>query len=109
MSNSYVWTISALECVPSVDDKTDYVVVAHWRCEGADGEYTGEVYRTQSFQVNPDKPNYTPYDDLSEAEVIAWVQNAMGEDGVAAVYQSIDTQIQMKINPPVIMPPLPWS
>ena len=109
MANTYNWTISALDCIPDLDGKLDYVVTAHWQCIGTDGTFTGQVYSTQSFTVNPDKPDYTPYADLTEAEVVGWVQAALGEEGTAAVYTSIDTQIQNQIDPPIITPPLPWS
>ena len=56
-------------------------------------------------KVNPD----TRIKDLTEAEVVGWVQAALGEEGTAAVYTSIDTQIQNQIDPPIITPPLPWS
>ena len=109
MSNSYTWSITALDCIPDLDGKLDYVVVAHWTCTGTDGAFSGSVYTTQSFSVNPDKPDYVPFADLTEAEVIAWVQAAMGEDGANATYASIDTQIENQVNPPIVTPPLPWA
>ena len=109
MSNTYNWTISALDCIPQVGDLKDYCVVSHWTCTGTDGTFTGQVYSTVSFTVDPEKPNYIPYADLTEAEVIAWTQSALGEDGVAATYQSIDTQIENQVNPPIVTPPLPWT
>ena len=109
MSNTYTWTISALDCIPDVNGKLDYVVVSHWSCSGTDGTYTGQCYATVSFPVNPDKPDYVPYADLTEAEVIQWTQDALGEEQVAAVYTSIDTQIETAKNPPIVTPPLPWA
>lgn len=109
MSNTYVWSISALDVIPKVGDLTDYCVVSHWACSGTDGTYTGQCYATVSFPVNPDKPDYVPYADLTEAEVIQWTQDALGAEQVAAVYTSIDTQIETAKNPPIVTPPLPWA
>lgn len=109
MSNTYTWTISALDCIPDVNGKLDYVVVSHWSCSGTDGTYTGQCYSTVSFPVNPDKPDYIPYADLTEAEVIQWTQDALGEEQVAAIYTSIDTQIEDQVHPKQITPPLPWA
>ncbi len=106
---TYNWTISALDCIPNLEGKTDYVVTAHWACDGTDGTYSGRVYSTQSFTVDAEKPDYIPFDQLTEADVVAWVQAAMGEDGVAATEASIDSQIENQINPPIITPPLPWA
>ena len=109
MSNTYTWTISALDCKPQVGDLTDYVVQSHWSCSGTDGTFTGQCYSTVSFTVNPDKPNYTPYQDLTEEEVILWTQEALGEEQVTAIYTSIDSQIENAKNPPIITPALPWA
>ena len=109
MSNSYTWSITALDCVPQVDGLTDYVVVAHWICTGTDGTFSGAVYNTQSFTVDPAKPDYIPFADLTEAEVISWVQAAMTPETVSAVYANIDTQIENQVNPTIVTPPLPWQ
>jgi len=109
MSNIYTWSISALNCIPQVGSLTDYVCVSHWTCTGTDGTYTGSVYTTATFNVDPDKPNYVPYADLTEAEVIQWTQDALGAEQVAAVYASIDTQIENQVNPKIITPKLPWA
>lgn len=109
MTTQYTWTILAMDCKPQVGDLTDYVVVSHWNCSGTDGTFTGSCYSTVSFTVDPEKPNYTPYDELTQEEVIAWTQAALGEEQVAAIYTSIDTQIENQKNPPIVTPPLPWS
>ena len=109
MNNTYNWTISALDCIPDVDGKLNYVVVAHWQCQGTDGTFFGQVYNTATFVVNPDKPDYIPYADLTEEEVVGWVQASLTPDGVAATEQSIDMQIQAQVSPPIVTPPLPWA
>ena len=110
MSISYQWTISALDCIPKVGDLTDYCVVSHWRCTGDDGEgHSGQVYSTVSFEVDPEKPDFTPYEDITLEQAILWTQEALGEEQVAAVYTSIDSQIEDQINPPIVSPKLPWT
>ncbi len=105
---TYTWTISALDCKPAVGDLQDYVVTSHWRCNGISNNYTGTVYSTTSFEVNPDKPNFTPFNQITEAMAIQWTKDSLGEEQVAAVYSSIDSQIETQINPSVITPSLPW-
>ena len=109
MNNTYTWTITQLECIPDIDGKLNYVVVAHWLCQGTDGTYTGSVANTATFVVDPYKTDYVPYQDLKEPEVIVWVQDALGPDTVQAVYRMIDTQIQGQVSPPIVTPPLPWE
>ena len=109
MAINYEWSISCLECKPLVGDLVDYVVLSHWRCSGSDGEgHSGQVYSTVSFPVDPEKPDYTPYADITLEQATLWTQEALGEEQVAAVYTSIDTQIENQINPPIVSPQLPW-
>lgn len=109
MSNTYTWSITALDCIPDVDGQTDYVVTSHWTCTGTDGTFTGSVYNTATFNVSAKKANYIPYANLTEAEVIVWTQATLGDEAVAATYTSIDAQIANQVNPPIVRPPLPWA
>jgi hypothetical protein len=45
---------------------------------------------------------------LQQAQVIGWVQAAMGDSQVAAINAGIKQQIEVQISPPVVTPPLPW-
>lgn len=109
VNNTYTWTITSLGCIPNIEGKLNYVVVSHWNCSGTDGVYVGYVSGTVTFAVDPNKQGYVPYQDLTEAEVIAWTQEALGFDTVQTVYRNIDTQITGQISPPIVTPPLPWE
>ena len=86
----------------------DYVVTSHWTLSATDGTYTGSVYGTASFEVDPDKPNYTPYIDLTLEEVVAWTQAALGAEQVASYEVNVASQIEAQINPTIVTPQLPW-
>ena len=101
------WNVVAMNCKPDVDGMLDYVVTAHWTLSATDGTYTGSVYGTVSFEVDPDKPD-TPYEDLTLEEVIAWTQDALGEEQVASYEASVASQIEAQIEPTIISPALPW-
>ena len=47
------WNIVAMNCKPDVDGMLDYVVTAHWTLSATDGTYTGSVYGTVSFEIEP--------------------------------------------------------
>ena len=108
MSISYTWTITQMECNPNVAGEPDYVVTVHWTASGTDGTFFGSVYNTTSYAVKSDNPDFTPYADLTEAQVVGWVQDALTPEGVQATEDSIAQQIQNQVNPPIITPPLPW-
>jgi len=97
-----------MDCRPNVNGMLDYVVTSHWTLTATDGTYTGSVYGTASFGVDADKPNYIPYADLTLDKVVAWTQDALGEDQVVAYEFNVLSQLEAQINPSIVTPPLPW-
>ena len=107
------WQIEQLSCYPDVDNHIDVVFSAAWRVNGVDDTsgtpLYATVYGSQSIAPYDGKSPFTPYADLTEPQVIGWVQDAMGESQVAAINANIEQQIQNQINPPVVTPKLPWA
>ena len=106
MATVITWNISQLDCVPQAPEGADYVVTAHWQCNGVDGEYSGSVYSTTGFAVTQGE-SFTPYADLTQEQVLGWIW-ANGVDQ-AATEAAVEQQIQNQINPPIVSPPLPWA
>jgi len=105
MATVITWNISQLDCLPQSAEGADYVVTAHWQCNGVDGDYSGSVYSTCSFAVV--EGAFTPYADLTLDQVLGWVW-ANGVDKTATE-AAVEGQIEAQKNPPVVSPPLPWS
>jgi hypothetical protein len=100
------WNISQLNCLSQSAEGADYVVTAHWQCNGVDGDYNGSVYSTCSFPV-VEGTSFTPYADLTLDQVLGWVwANGVDKDATEA---AVEGQIEAQKNPPVVSPPLPWS
>jgi hypothetical protein len=108
MTTTYNWTVAQLDCYPEYEGHEDVVFTAHWRCDGTDGEHASGVYGSVGLTLDPEAP-YTPYADLTEAQVIGWVKDALGEDQVASYEENVANQIAALVNPPVVNPPLPWG
>jgi len=106
MATEIVWNVSELNCLPDAEGKQDYVVTAHWQCNGVDGDYSGSVYSTCSFPVVQGEA-FVPYADLTLETVLGWIW-ANGVDK-AATEAAVEQQIENQINPPVVSPALPWS
>jgi hypothetical protein len=108
MSITSTWNIVALNCKPDVNGMLDYVVTSHWTLTASDGTYTGSVYGTASFEVDPERTDYKPYDQLTLEEVIAWTKASLGEEQVASLEFNVLSQIEAQINPSIVSPALPW-
>lgn len=108
MTITNTWAVVQMDCYPQADGETDVVFTVHWTLTATDGTYTGSVYGSQAVTVDPAAP-FTPYADLTQDQVIGWVQDAMGAEQVAAYEDNVAGQIANQINPPVVVPPLPWA
>ena len=99
------WNISRLDCLPQAPEGADYVVVAHWQCNGVDGQYSGSVYSTASFPVV--EGAFTPYANLTQDQVLGWIwAGGVDKDATEA---AVEGQIENQKNPPIVYPPLPWT
>jgi len=98
------WIIERLLVKPTEGSLTDVVITADWRCNGTQDQYSGTCYGSCSFQ--PPTGEFTPYEDLTEAQVLNWCY-ANGVDKTA-IEANVTQQINDQINPPVVTLPLPW-
>lgn len=105
MATQITWTISQLErTLP-----TGVVFIAHWRVSASDGAASGTVYGTAALEAkDPSDPTFVPYEDLTEALVIDWVKDVMGEEQVAAHEANVQAQIDAQQNP-VTAAGTPWA
>jgi hypothetical protein len=108
MAITNTWSVSQLDAYPEYEGNADVVFVVHWVLNGTDGEHTGGVYGSAGLTLDPEAI-YVPYADLTEAQVIGWVKEALGEEAVTGYEANVAQQIADQINPPVVTPQLPWS
>lgn len=87
------WTISTLERQLSDGG----VIVAHWRATDVDGDYSASSYGTCGFTYDASSPDFTPYDQLTQDQVLGWCW----EDGVdqSAIEASLAAKIEADKNP----------
>ena len=89
MAATMNWTISTLERELSDGG----VIVAHWRCTASDGDYSASSYGTAGFTYDASSPDFVPYEDLTEADVLAWVWADGFKDATEdALQANIDAQ-----------------
>ena len=108
MTTTYHWGVVQMDAYPEYEGHADVVFTVHWTLNGTDGTYNGSVYGSVGLTLDPEG-KYTPYTDLTEAQVIGWVQDALGEEQVKSYEANVAAQIAAQIDPPVVTPPLPWA
>lgn len=107
MTITNTWSIQQLQCYPEAGGLTDVVFSIRWQLDATDGTYVASVRSEVCVTLDPNAP-YTPYAELTEAQVIGWVQAVLGPDQVAEYESGVAAQIDAQANPPVVSPPLPW-
>jgi hypothetical protein len=108
MANTKQWVIAALDCKPLEDTMENVVSVIHWRKTATeivdDKTYTGYTYGACQI-APPDAENFTAFADLTEEEVIAWLEATLD---VEAIDNALDAQIDTQKNPPIVTKKAPW-
>lgn len=100
MSTVFTWSVVQMNRL-TVDN---YVVTVHYNVSAVDGEYQSSTYGTVSYAQESGQ-NVIPYQDLTEAQVVGWVQTSLGKDTVEA---SLESQIELQKNP-VVATGTPWG
>jgi len=107
MSTTYVWEIINLE-TRTEGSNIDSVVLAHWH-KIAIGE---DDVRSRFIGATPlsssSTTNFTPYADLTESQIIAWVQASMDEEQERHINAFLEEGLEAERNPQV-MKANPWD
>jgi hypothetical protein len=100
MAIVYKWSIVEMNRLTS----DGFVVTVHYNVSATEDDYSASTYGTVSFTEQPDA-TYTPYADLTQEQVVGWVQDALNKDTVEA---SLAGQIEA-LKHPAQVSGLPWS
>jgi len=105
MAITYTWDCKTVDVYPTDQDQTDVVYHVHWIVTGTsdtldpDGlAYTSTSIGTQFLDIT-DLASFTPFADLTNASVTAWVKEAMGADQVTSTETIIETAVTQLITP----------
>lgn len=80
------------------------VKVVHWSVNKAQGENVAATSGITFVTPDPDADGYIPYDSLTEATVIGWVQNAID---TTELESQLDTELA-ELATPTTLEGLPW-
>lgn len=102
MATEYNWSIQTCEH----EVATGGITVGHWRCTAQDGDYTATAYGTAGFTPDATSPDFKPYDQVTEAEVLGWCwSNGVDKDATEA---NLAAQIEADKHPTTANG-VPWA
>lgn len=107
--NTWTWTINSMQQWP-IGTNAGYVVNVQWTLTGTDGTQTASIQGNTQYPVSDAQAGFTPYASLTEAQVIGWVQESLGAQGVANFEANVQGQINSIVSPPIspVTQSLPW-
>lgn len=107
MAATITWTVTEMTCYPEADGHPDVVFGVYWVCSGVQDTYSTQVAAPNACDIPLPTASFIPYADLTQAQVLEWVWT----NGVdkAAVELQVQALIDIQMNPPVVILPLPWA
>ena len=98
---TFNWSVSTTE----YNTADGGIFTVHWRCNASDGDYSASSYGTAGFTPDASAPDFVAYDDLTEADVLAWVWESVDKESTEAALQAkIDAQMN-----PTTAAGVPWD
>jgi hypothetical protein len=101
MATEYNWSVAMTEYTKADGG----IFTAHWRVSAVDGDFTASSYGTAGFTPDATSPDFKPYDEVTEAEVLGWVWGSVDKDETEA---NLAAQIDAQKNP-VSAAGVPWG
>jgi hypothetical protein len=96
------WTINQLDRNTS----DGFVTTVHYNVTKVDGDFSASTYGTIGYTPDGSEAGtMIPFASLTEAQVVAWVKDSLGE---ATVEAALAAQIEAQKNP-VQASGLPWA
>jgi hypothetical protein len=116
MALTYTWKIRSLKKQDDPSAELDDIIVqTYWECTGTDSDGNSGTFNGatpfEPDQVDPD--NFTTYENLTEAQVLSWIQDVVNTNDSYKehINQQIQKQIDAIVRPTVEVnaDALPWA
>lgn len=113
MAITYTWELTSLK-KKNIGNFNNFVVQTYWKKIGTDENgITGEFPSATPFtpEADMDPATFISFEDLTEAQVLGWIQTVVTGDYEAHVNDQIQKQIDAKKNPEIEVTSgkFPWS
>ena len=109
MAITFTWEVTSIKTM-TINNTPNVVVQTYWKKVGTDGEHTGTFSGATPFSADsmPANTKFIPFDKLTEADVLGWIQAVVVGQYEEHVNEAIQKQINDSRNP-VVDATLPWA
>jgi hypothetical protein len=108
MANTYTWEISGFKVNPESNGQKNIVTSVRYRVSATDGT----VNLIENLSVNVpyvESGSFTKFEQLNKSQVVQWVKDALGSEGVLKVQSELDAKIASLTAPKELSMPIPWQ
>jgi hypothetical protein len=110
MAIGYTWDCKTCDTYPTKSGKSNVVYNVHWRLTATDdtnkdsdgNNWTASCYGAQALDTS-DLSSFKNWSSLTNNDVQAWVEAALGSDEVTNMKASLDAQIAEKVTPTSVL------
>ena len=85
----------------------DVIFNLHWDCVAVEGGHTARHYGSLSLNLD-DLSDFTSYADVTEEQVMGWLQDGLGEEGTQITEEAVQSALDNLLTPPVLNG-VPWG
>lgn len=105
MTIIYNKQIVSLQCYSEIDGESDVVFTINWYLLGNEGVYSSNIFCSTEVPYTAGQ-SFIPYTDLTEAQVIAWIDEYTTPEWMNSYENTIANNIEQQKT--IVTPPLPW-
>lgn len=107
MTIGFTWSVNFMTSYPEVGPYKDVVFQVNYSCTASDGTYSMGYVNVCDVMLDPAIP-FTPYDELTQDQVVGWVKNSLGENEVNYIQNQAAQQLALRYYTPAVLPN-PWD
>lgn len=91
---NYTWSITSVQKADT-GDLSGVIIQTRWSCTGTDENgHTGTFHGATPFDINAvDPTNFTPFDELTEQQVLSWIQGVV----IGTYWEHVEQQIAKQV------------
>lgn len=109
MSLVYEWTITKVKTRTDLQNRTNSICGVDWLVQGWDINGDEGYYEGACTLSSDESENFISFNNLTEENVLSWVQSAISDDQRDIIEKTILDTIEYKKRPVQYKDSLPWE
>lgn len=104
---SLAWGVTRLECAMDEGGEYGIVTAVMWTLTAKNDAASVATEGSTTLEPVGENCAFTPFGQLTEAQVVGWVKSALGDEA-EALERRVVSELEAKITPPIIPVDPPW-